>query len=351
MHSSAFRRLQGKTQVFVTDYADHPRTRLTHTLEVAQIARTLARELGLNEDLTEAIALAHDLGHPPFGHAGEDELDRLMRDHGGFEHNIQSYRIVDDLERAYVGFRGLNLTRETRLGVFAHSPRSGWKPPDLVGLSQPPLEGQLADLADEIAYTAHDMEDGFGAGLLRSADLEPSPLFRRHWKPEESEGSRRVLTRRLVRGVIEELGIATIRETHSRLAESGLDDAEDVLRLPGPLVGLREDAARDLAELKGLLSQKLYRCAAVVRATRRRTRVLPALFAWYRENPAGMPPHVTGRIGRASLERVVCDYIAGMTDRFTMRCHRAIRAGKAPPSRQDFATAPVRVSESPADGD
>ncbi len=331
IHSSAFRRLQGKTQVFVTDHADHPRTRLTHTLEVAQIARTLARELRLNEDLTEAIALAHDLGHPPFGHAGEDELDRLMREHGGFEHNIQSYRIVDKLERAYPGFRGLNLTRETRLGVFAHSPRSGWRPPDFDGLTQPPLEGQLADVADEVAYTAHDMEDGFGSGLIVPEDLEPSPLFKRHWVA--GDGSRRVPVRTLVRGVIDELASAVLGETRRRIEASGLDDAEQALRLDRPLVGIGDTAGAELAGLKELLRRRLYRHPAVLRATRRRTAALPALFRYYLENRSGLPPHIAQRIGVASPQRVVCDYLAGMTDRFTMRCHRAIRNGRPPPTR------------------
>ncbi len=335
IHSSAFRRLQGKTQVFVTDYADHPRTRLTHTLEVAQIARTLARALGFNEDLTEATALAHDLGHPPFGHAGEEELDRLMRGHGGFEHNIQSFRIVEKLERAYPGFAGLNLTRETRLGVFAHSPRTGWRPSDFEGLTQPPLEGQLADMADEIAYTAHDMEDGFASGLLRPEALAPSALFARNWDPGQAvrDGSRRVGVRNLVRGVIGTLGDAVIRETRARAAASGLREPDEVLRHDRPLVGLDADAAAELAALKGLLADGLYRHPDVVRATRRRTRALPTLFHHYLDHPEGLPPHVGRRMERTKPQRVVCDYLAGMTDRFTMRCHRALKAGRPPPTR------------------
>ena len=328
IHSSAFRRLQYKTQVFINHEGDHYRTRLTHTLEVAQIARTAARALRLNEDLTEAVALAHDLGHTPFGHAGETVLDGLMRDHGGFEHNIQSYRIVDELERAYPGFPGLNLTREARHGVFAHSSRAGFAPEDLAGFASPPLEAQLADLADEIAYSAHDMEDGLASGLIKVADLREAALFRRHWpgRAEAGAGDRRVPVRTLLRGVIGELAVGLIEETERRIRDSGIEapgggGAAAVLSRTRPLVALPESRAEELTELKGVLLNRLYRHPRVLRVTEAGTRLLPDLFRHYLKVPSDLPDHFRRRMGPSSPERVVCDYIAGMTDRFAQEEH------------------------------
>lgn len=337
IHSSAFRRLQYKTQVFINHEGDHYRTRLTHTLEVAQIARTAARALRLNEDLTEAVALAHDLGHTPFGHAGETVLDGLMRGHRGFEHNIQSYRIVDRLERAYPHCSGLNLTRETRHGIFAHTSRAGFVPDDLAGFASPPLEAQLADLADEIAYTAHDMEDGLASGLIGVADLERAALFRRHW-PGPGEFGRtdqRVVVRSLLRGVIGELAFDLIEETGRRIRDSGIeargaDAPEAVLDLVEPLVALSARRAEELRELKRVLRQRLYRHPRVVRAAEAGTRLLPALFRHYLKAPSELPDHFRRRIGPASPQRVVCDYIAGMTDRFAQEDHRRRFRGRLP---------------------
>ena len=320
IHSSAFRRLQYKTQVFINHEGDHYRTRLTHTLEVAQIARTVARALRLNEDLTEAVALAHDLGHTPFGHAGEEVLDELMRDHGGFEHNIQSFRIVAKLERAYPDCPGLNLTRETRHGVFAHSGRAGFVPDDLADLGPPPLEAQLADIADEIAYSAHDMEDGLASGLIGVATLEEAALFRRHWPGSVGNGDRRVAVRGLLRGVIRDLASRLVEETEGRIRSSGVEDpggeAQDT-----PLVALPPDRAAELGELKGVLTRRLYRHPRVVGAAAAGTRLLPDLFRHYLEAPGDLPDHFRRRIGPSSPERVVCDYIAGMTDRFAREDH------------------------------
>ena len=328
IHSSAFRRLQYKTQVFINHEGDHYRTRLTHTLEVAQIARTIARRLRLNEDLTEAVALAHDLGHTPFGHAGEEVLDRLMRNHGGFEHNIQSFRIVDELERAYPDFPGLNLTRESRHGIFAHSSRAGFVPDDLQGLGAPPLEAQVADLADEIAYSAHDMEDGLSSGLIGVGDLEASALFRRHWPGsfEENQHYGRVKVRTLLRRVIADLVIALVGETERRIREAGIEDPDgsgpEASASASPVVGLPARHDGELRELKAILHQRLYRHPRVADTTEAETRRLPGLFRHYLERPEDLPAHFRQRIGRSSRERVVCDYIAGMTDRFATWDHQ-----------------------------
>ena len=328
IHASAFRRLQYKTQVFINHEGDHYRTRLTHTLEVAQIARTLARALRLNEELTEAVALAHDLGHPPFGHAGETVLDELMRGHGGFDHNIQSYRIVEKLERAYPNFPGLNLTRETRHGIFAHASGARFVPKDLGGWKQPPLEAQLADLSDEIAYTTHDLEDGVSSRLLDLEDLEEAALVRRH-RPrgaERRKGYDRVAVRTLLRGLLGELAEGAIRETERRITESGADQEgpEAPLRLPAPLAALPERLAAEMRCLKGILHSRLYRHPRVLAAAARGTRLLPDLFHHYLDHPDRLPPHFRARIGRSSVHRVVADYIAGMTDRFARDEHHRL---------------------------
>ncbi|MDE2710953.1 MAG: deoxyguanosinetriphosphate triphosphohydrolase [Acidobacteriota bacterium] len=328
IHSSAFRRLQYKTQVFINHEGDHYRTRLTHTLEVAQIARTIARTLRLNEDLTEAVALAHDLGHTPFGHAGEEVLDRLMRNHGGFEHNIQSFRIVDELERAYPEFPGLNLTRESRHGVFAHSSRTGFVPDDLRDLGPPPLEAQVADVADEIAYSAHDMEDGLSSGLIGVSDLEAAALFRRHWPGSFEKGQNygRVKVRTLLRRVIADLVIALVEETERRIRKAGIEESDgDGAETPAsgsPVVELPPRHDGELRELKAILHERLYRHPRVADTTEAETRRLPDLFHHYLERPDDLPAHFRERIGRSSRERVVCDYIAGMTDRFATWDHQ-----------------------------
>lgn len=328
IHSSAFRRLQYKTQVFINHEGDHFRTRLTHTLEVAQIARSAARILRLNEDLTEAVALAHDLGHTPFGHAGEEVLDRLMQNHGGFEHNVQSFRIVDALERAYPDFPGLNLTRESRHGIFAHSSRAGFVPEDLQGLGAPSFEAQVADIADEIAYSAHDMEDGLSSGLIGVSDLEEAALFRRHWPGsfEKEQHYGRVKVRTLLRRVIADLVVALVEETERRIRESGIEEpGSDPARTEQPGSRLVELPARqdaELRELKTVLHERLYRHPRVAETTEAETRRLPDLFHHYLETPEDLPAHFEERIGASSRERVVCDYIAGMTDRFAAWDHQ-----------------------------
>lgn len=336
IHSSAFRRLQYKTQVFINHEGDHFRTRLTHTLEVAQIARTAARTLRLNEDLTEAVALAHDLGHTPFGHAGEEVLDGLLEEHGGFEHNLQSYRVVTELERAYPGFPGLNLTRETRHGILAHSRRRDRAPEDLAAFRSPPVEAQLADLADEIAYSAHDMEDGLASGLLAVDDLEASALFRRHWRPAADGADRRVAVRLLLRGVIADLATDLIHATEERIRASGIESIENggapeqAVLLEEPLAGLTPEREGERLELKAILHERLYRHPRVLEAANAGTRLLPDLFLRYVETPAEMPPHFRGRLETALPERVVGDYIAGMTDRFVELEHARLFPGSKP---------------------
>lgn len=343
IHSSAFRRLQYKTQVFINHEGDHFRTRLTHTLEVAQIARTTARTLRLNEDLTEAVALAHDLGHTPFGHAGEEVLDRLMAGHGGFEHNLQSYRTVTELERAYPGFPGLNLTRETRHGILAHSRQREKCPEEFAAFRSPPIEAQVADLADEIAYSAHDMEDGLASGLIEVSDLEASALFRRHRRPEADGADRRVAVRLLLRGVIADLATDLIHATEKRIRASGIESDGDggsglgvgarperAVLLRGPLAGLTPERERERLELKAILHESLYRHPRVLEAAEAGTRLLPDLFARYLEAPTEMPPHFRERIEGARPERVVCDYIAGMTDRFVELEHARLFPGRSP---------------------
>ena len=249
-----------------------------------------------------------------------------MADHGGFEHNLQSYRIVDELERAYPDGPGLNLTRETRHGVFAHSGRIGFVPEDLAGFRSPPVEAQLADLADEIAYSAHDMEDGLASRLIQVRDLEAAALFRRHWPGDRAlrRDGRRVAVRTLLRGVITDLVTALIAETERRIAASGADDPdlgpEAPLHRP-PLAGLPPGREAELRELKSVLHERLYRHPRVVSAAAAGTRLFPDLFHHYRARPEDLPPHFRSRIGASSLERVVADYLAGMTDRFLRDDH------------------------------
>jgi dGTPase len=328
VHSTAFRRLEYKTQVFVNHEGDHYRTRLTHSLEAAQISRTMARYLRLNEDLTEAITLSHDLGHTPFGHAGEDAMNAVMSAHGGFEHNLQSLRIVDLLERRYPGFRGLNLSFEVREGILKHSPRHMERgPEELRDGKAPSLEAQLVDLADEIAYTNHDLDDGITSGLLDLDALEEVELWRRHFgeatraHPREP---RKIRIRVAIRGIINELTTDLIEETERAIETERIETLEDVRSQAGPLVRLTERGAGLQAELKRFLFKNLYRHYRVVRMAEKAKRVVRELFGAYTENPGQLPPHVAARIAEGGLHRLVCDYIAGMTDRFALDEHRKL---------------------------
>lgn len=336
VHSTAFRRLVYKTQVFLNHEGDLFRTRLTHSLEVAQLGRSAARALGLNEDLVEAIALAHDLGHTPFGHAGQDALHACMQGHGGFEHNLQSLRVVDELEIRYPSFDGLNLCFETREGILKHcSPRNarrlsaaepGGPAQRFLDGTQPSLEAQLVNLADEMAYNAHDIDDGVRAGLLSPAQLDEVPLFV-HWREAVladhptlgEQPGRRLLFETLRRLLSAQMG-DLIAHTASALEETAPADADAVRHLP-PLVGLSPALREQTAELKRFLFQHLYRHPQVVQSTHLARNVVTELFAAYTGRPGEMPADFAQADDTA---RAVADYIAGMTDRFALREHHRL---------------------------
>lgn len=327
LHTTAFRRLEYKTQVFITYEGDYYRTRLTHTLEVAQIGRTITRALGVNEDLVEAICLAHDLGHPPFGHSGESALARLMKDHGGFDHNKQSLRIVTELEQRYAEFPGLNLTWEVREGLVKHETKYDIADareynPELRGN----LETQIANLADELAYTAHDLDDGLRSGLITPAMLNGIALWEIltesiRWQGGElSELDRHRLIRRLIGLEVTDV----IQTTESRLRESGVASPLDVQRLSYNLVSHSDEMHRRNRELKDFLYHNMYRNYRVVRMQMKAERIVSDLFNAYRSEPSILPEHVRKHIPLRGLERTICDYIAGMTDRYAIEEHQRL---------------------------
>jgi dGTPase len=339
VHSTAFRRLVYKTQVYVNHEGDLFRTRLTHSLEVAQIARTMAGALKLNEVLCEAICLAHDLGHTPFGHAGQDALNECMSDYGGFEHNLQSLRVVDELEEHYAEFDGLNLTFECREGILKHCSHSkaielGELGERFIRRQQPGLEAQLANFADEIAYNNHDVDDGIRAGLISVEQLLEVPLFAGYHA--EVRGRYPALAgRRLVfeilRRMINHLVTDLIDSSAARLRAAGIVSAADVRSAPGPLIGFSE-ATQDLnVSLKKFLRERVYKHYKVRRMTTKARRVVSVLFEAFFEDPGLMPEEhqttaarlesVQGPVGRA---RAVADYIAGMTDRYAILEHRRL---------------------------
>ena len=333
IHSSAFRRLEYKTQVFVNHEGDMFRTRLTHSIEVAQIGRTVARALGLNEDLTEAICLAHDLGHTPFGHAGQDALDRCMREYGGFEHNLQSLRVVDVLEERYAAFPGLNLTFETREGILKHCSRAQAEVLGDVGRrflegSQPGLEAQVANLADEIAYNNHDVDDGLRAGLITVAQLEECKLFadqllavRRLWPDLPERRHVHELVRRMINRVVSDL----VDTSRAHIAGLNPQDIDAVRAAGRPLISLGDEVRQQHVELKRFLNRYLYRHFRVQRMSHKAERIVTAMFSIFIENELLLPHDVQERIGRLEPEqresagaRLIADYIAGMTDRYAI---------------------------------
>lgn len=338
LRCSAFRRLDFKTQVFVPHEHDHFRTRLTHTLEVAQVARNLCRALGLNEDLAEAVSLAHDLGHPPFGHVGEAVLDGLMRSAGteGFEHNRQSLRIVDYLEHPFPEFRGLNLTQPTRCCLARHETRYDLPVcTDLPETPQPPLEGQIVDLADELAYTTADLEDALVAGWLDEARLAGERIWQRAWAAAEARypRARAIHTRIRANAAVLELLCEDLLETTSRnLREAGAKSAQDVQHHPTRLARLSAETLRDLRSLQDLLFQRVYKHPAIVEKDTLAEQMLRDLFARYVEKPGLMDPRYARRVetppaddpAGGGLHRVVCDYIAGMTDRYCRAEHQKL---------------------------
>ncbi|MBU4225153.1 MAG: deoxyguanosinetriphosphate triphosphohydrolase, partial [Chloroflexi bacterium] len=324
IHTTAFRRLEYKTQVFINHEGDYFRTRLTHTLEVAQIGRTIARALGANEDLVEAICLAHDLGHSPFGHSGEVTLARLMKDYGGFDHNKQSLRIVTELEQRYPEFPGLNLTWETREGIVKHESDYDISDardfnPDLRGN----LEMQIANVADELAYTTHDLDDGLRSGMITPQTLNGIALWEIlvetfKWRASTLVDMER---HRMIRHLVGLEVTDLVEATDSRLRESGVRSALDVQKLSRNLIGFSEDMQRRNRELKDLLYAKLYRHYRVVRMQTKAERILSDLFNAYHVEPAILPDHVQMWIDKRGLERTICDYIAGMTDRYAVDEH------------------------------
>ncbi len=336
MHSNAFRRLVYKTQVFVNHEGDLYRTRLTHSMEVAQIARSIARALNLNEALTEAICLAHDLGHTPFGHAGQDALNECLRDYGGFEHNLQSLRIVDELEERYAEFNGLNLTFECREGILKHCSLNSARKLGDVGLRfierrQPSLEAQLANLADEIAYNNHDVDDGLRAGLLTLEQLRELSLVRMQLEVVQEkypalQGRR--LVHETVRRMINHLVVDVVRSTTARIDDADPKSIDDVRAQPGHLVGMSEQTRAQHLELKQFLRENLYRHYRVQRMTLKARRVVQALFQAFFDDVNLMPEEhhaaalvLQEREGEAGRARAVADYVAGMTDRYAIREH------------------------------
>ena len=336
IHSTGFRRLVYKTQVFVNHEGDLYRTRLTHSLEVSQIARTVAIALNLNEALTEAICLAHDLGHTPFGHAGQDTLNECMRDYGGFEHNLQSLRVVDVLEAKYADFPGLNLMFETREGILKHcSTRNARELGDVgerfLERRQPGLEAQLANIADAIAYNNHDVDDGFRAGLLTLDQLREQQLFEAQYAEVHSlypelEDRRLIyeIMRRMIGAVVTDL----IEETRRRLEEQNPRSIEDIRDAGKPLVSMSDEMYQQHQALKRFLNEYLYRHEQKLAMTRKVQIMIKELFSVYSEDVERMPAEFADaaashdQTGRA---RVVADYIAGMTDRYAMAAHESIQ--------------------------
>jgi dGTPase len=330
VHSTAFRRLEYKTQVFVNHEGDLFRTRLTHTIEVAQITRGIARALRLNEELAEAIALAHDLGHTPFGHAGQDALNKCMKDYGGFEHNLQSLRTVDVLEERYAAFDGLNLMYETREGILKHcSPVNARKLGELgerfLRGEQPSLEGQLANLADELAYNNHDIDDGLRSGLVTLEQLDSVGIFRDQRRQVEAAWPSlqgRKLVHETIRRMINLMVCDLIEQTRTNIVRSGIEMHQDVRHAP-PLVAHSEALLVQLQELKHFLRENLYRHYLVRRTTEKAKRIIHELFEAFMQDPRLLPPQYLRR-AESDQPRAIADYIAGMTDRYAIKEHRRL---------------------------
>ena len=327
VHSAAFRLLEYKTQVFVNDAGDYYRTRLTHTLEVAQIGRTLARALGANEDLVEAICLAHDLGHPPFGHAGEDALNKLMSGHGGFNHNHQSYRVVTKLERRYPRWSGLNLTFETLEGIAKHETaydRSAFR--EISEETGPGLEAQIANVADELAYNAHDLDDGLQSGLIHASQLQDLDIWRRvveriKWDPGDLDDvSRHNIIRELVGQLVDDV----LFESERRIEALAPRDSQDIQSHPQLVVGHSDEQQELNTELKDFLFHNMYRHFRIVRMQTRAEHFIQALFDSYIGEPRQLPDNYRAKLDAEPRRRVVADYIASLTDRSALREFRQL---------------------------
>jgi len=325
IHTTAFRRLEYKTQVFINHEGDYYRTRLTHSIEVAQIGRSVARTLGANEDLVETICLAHDIGHPPFGHSGETALARLMKEHGGFNHNQQSLRIVTQLENRYPDFPGLNLSWEVLEGMVKHETDydiadAQEYDPDLRGS----LEAQIANVADELAYTSHDLDDGLRSGMITPSQLDGIALWEivnesigRRRSETLDDLSRHQIIRRLINFEITDL----IQSIDRYLRKSSVSSPLDLQKLPFNVAGFSEDMYRRNRELKDFLFNRLYRHHRVVRMSAKSERIITDIFTMYQRTPSALPEAIQELIPQRGLERTICDYIAGMTDRFAIDEH------------------------------
>ena len=333
IHSAAFRRLEYKTQVFVNHEGDLFRTRLTHSLEVAQIGRSIARELQLNEDLTEAIALSHDLGHTPFGHAGQTALNRCMKDYGGFEHNLQSLRIVDGLEERYADFKGINLTFEAREGILKHCSVKNAKKLGDVGErflknQQPSLEAQLTNLADEIAYSNHDIDDGLRYGLLSFDEMMEDALFRQQYDKvikKYPDQNQRILTHEIIRRMISHMVVDLIENSQRNILAANPQSVDDIREQQKPLIAFSDELAEQATALKKFMFRTLYRHYRVHRMATKASQIITRLFDVFFDDPRILPPEAQAHC-RALYEkegengniRGIADYIAGMTDRFAI---------------------------------
>jgi dGTPase len=333
IHSRAFRRLEAKTQVFTVRYSDHFRNRLTHTLEVAQIARTAAGALGLNTDLAEALALVHDIGHPPFGHAGEHKLDELMRAHGDrFDHNLHALHIVEQFEQRYLAFPGLNLTYEVREGIVKHS--RDYSAAEFPALAEyqldlrPPLEAQLIDLVDEIAYNTADLDDGLEAGLLTIEQiLAGAPLIADFYSALDRahpEARDKLKFNEALKRTLDYFVTDLIESTRRRVLDSRAASVDDIRRAPARLAGLSEEVAHMINQVKVFLSEELYKNSTIAEDQDPSVRALGQLFHHYMSHPDSMPAYYALEAKRQPAHRVVCDYIAGMTDHFLLRTHHEL---------------------------
>jgi len=335
IHSRAFRRLENKTQVFSRRYSDHFRNRLTHTLEVTQLSRTVARALKLNEDLAEALALVHDVGHPPFGHAGEAVLNRLVAPYEEeFDHNLHALRIVEQFEQKYAGFPGLNLTFEVREGIIKHSRDYQLaRHPELQEYrlhEKPPLEAQLIDVADEIAYNCADLDDGYEARLLTLPLIRDNlPMFERLCRPIERkypQAPEKLRFNEALKGLLDTLVTALIGATGDRVRKLKLQSVEQVREQPRRLVGLDTGVALENRRLKDFLYAHLYSHQAVDVERKKIVRLMEELFAYFMAHPGKLPPFYFAKTEREPMHRIVCDYIAGMTDNYLQEQHRRLIA-------------------------
>lgn len=328
IHCKAFRRLEYKTQVFVNHEGDHYRTRLTHTIEVSQITRSIARALKLNEDLAEALALAHDLGHTPFGHSGEREFNEILKDEGGFEHNRQSLRVAEKLEERYENFPGLNLTWETREGIIKHSPKNYPEAKDYSPDERPSLEAQIIDFADEIAYNNHDLDDGINSSFLEINEIKKLSIWEMAIKSIGGEKSlpeiKKLMINKMIRSIINLLVTDFIETVVKNIERLSIKNCNDIRKSPELIAGFSPEIKEANTELKKLLNKKLYQHYKVIRMGIKAQKVIRDLFNLYMEFPNALPDSHFNRIKTDGLKRTISDYVAGMTDRFALEEHQKL---------------------------